>query len=70
MSIAMGTYMLGCLLAGFAQSIEALTIFRGIAGAGGGGGGFAGLLGSKFEAANKDVEMGDEEESSSGEEDD
>ncbi|KAF7798836.1 hypothetical protein EIP86_010062 [Pleurotus ostreatoroseus] len=37
MSIAMGIYIFGCLLAGFANSIVALVIFRGIAGAGGGG---------------------------------
>ena len=37
MCIAMGAYMFGCLLAGVAQSIVALIIFRGIAGAGGGG---------------------------------
>lgn len=37
MCIAMGTYMFGCLLAGFSKSIIALIIFRGIAGAGGGG---------------------------------
>lgn len=37
MCIAMGTYMFGCLLAGFSQSIIELIIFRGIAGAGGGG---------------------------------
>ena len=37
MSIAMGIYMFGCLLAGFSNSIVALVIFRGIAGAGGGG---------------------------------
>ncbi|KAJ3550297.1 hypothetical protein NM688_g5094 [Phlebia brevispora] len=37
MCIAMGTYMLGCLLAGFSRTIVALIIFRGIAGAGGGG---------------------------------
>lgn len=37
MCIAMGTYMFGCLLAGFSKSIVSLIIFRGIAGAGGGG---------------------------------
>lgn len=37
MCIAMGTYMFGCLLAGFSKSIIELIIFRGIAGAGGGG---------------------------------
>ncbi len=37
MCIAMGTYMFGCLLAGFSRSITALIVFRGIAGAGGGG---------------------------------
>lgn len=37
MCIAMGTYMFGCLLAGFSKSIIQLIIFRGIAGAGGGG---------------------------------
>ena len=33
----MGIFMLGSLLAGFAKSILALIIFRGVAGAGGGG---------------------------------
>ncbi|GJE94633.1 MFS general substrate transporter [Phanerochaete sordida] len=37
MCIAMGTYMFGCLLAGFSKTIIQLIIFRGIAGAGGGG---------------------------------
>ena len=37
MCMAMGAYAFGCLLAGFAKSIIALIIFRGIAGAGGGG---------------------------------
>ena len=37
MCIAMGTYMFGCLIAGFSKSIVSLIIFRGIAGAGGGG---------------------------------
>ncbi|KAI0733738.1 major facilitator superfamily domain-containing protein [Fomitopsis betulina] len=34
--LAMGLFMLGCLLAGFARSIEQLIVFRGIAGVGGG----------------------------------
>lgn len=35
--LAMGIFMLGSLLAGFAKSIIALIVFRGVAGAGGGG---------------------------------
>ena len=34
--LAMGLFMLGCLLAGFARNIEQLIVFRGIAGVGGG----------------------------------
>ena len=34
--LAMGLFMLGCLLAGFASNIEQLIVFRGIAGVGGG----------------------------------
>ena len=34
--LAMGLFMLGCLLAGFSRNIEQLIVFRGIAGVGGG----------------------------------
>ena len=35
--LAMGTFMVGSLAAGFARSIVALIVLRGLAGAGGGG---------------------------------